>query len=165
MKFKDFMNNNQLVDLPQNREAEFRVSVHAIIENNDSILLIKDGRSEQGLEFPGGGIELGQTPQEALIREIREETGYDLDENSIDVINVSSENYYHGKRDRYFCGISITFTAQLESEKQHELQLDSPDEIDEVKWVKTDKLLKENIAKYHQDSYQKYLEKQSKNAN
>ena len=159
MKFKDFMNNNQLIDLPENREAEFRVSVHAIIENNDSILLIKDGRSDQGLEFPGGGIELGQTPQEALIREIREETGYDLDENSIDVINVSSENYYHGKRDKYFCGISITFTAQLESEKQHELQLDSPDEIDEVKWVKIDELLKENMAKYHQDSYQKYLEK------
>jgi 8-oxo-dGTP pyrophosphatase MutT (NUDIX family) len=28
--------------------------------------------------FPGGGIEAGETPEEACIREVKEETGYDI---------------------------------------------------------------------------------------
>ena len=53
-----------------------RIRVSAIIVKNNKVLLIH--RRKQGREywvFPGGGIEKGETPEEAIIREVKEETG------------------------------------------------------------------------------------------
>lgn len=49
--------------------------VAAIIKKHDKILIAKRGYGEfKGMyEFPGGKVELGETPEEALKREIHEE--------------------------------------------------------------------------------------------
>lgn len=50
----------------------------AIIERNRKFLLArrKDGGPHDGMwEFPGGKIESGETPEQALVREIQEELG------------------------------------------------------------------------------------------
>ena len=49
--------------------------VAAIIRDGDKILATQRGYGEykDGWEFPGGKIEEGETPREALVREIREE--------------------------------------------------------------------------------------------
>ena len=49
--------------------------VAAIIRNQDRIFATQRGYGEfkDGWEFPGGKIEEGETPENALIREIREE--------------------------------------------------------------------------------------------
>lgn len=54
--------------------------VAAIIRNGDKILATQRGYGEHkgGWEFPGGKIEEGETPQEALVREIREELEADI---------------------------------------------------------------------------------------
>lgn len=53
------------------------VSVAGLVSNNkDETLLIKSPR--RGWEYPGGMVEPGETLQEALIREIKEETGVDV---------------------------------------------------------------------------------------
>jgi len=49
-----------------------------IFNENGEVLLQRRGDSNKW-GFPGGAIELGETPQQAAIREVKEETGLDVE--------------------------------------------------------------------------------------
>jgi 8-oxo-dGTP pyrophosphatase MutT (NUDIX family) len=55
----------------------FRHAVRAIILNDDKLLMAHLEKTDE-YKFPGGGKEEGETVDEALIREVREEVGYDV---------------------------------------------------------------------------------------
>ena len=50
------------------------ISAKGIILCNEQVLLLKNERNEW--ELPGGRLEQGETPEECVIREIREELGF-----------------------------------------------------------------------------------------
>jgi len=67
---------NRVVPLKSSQHAE--VIVRAIIKNQNHVLLCRSV-SEKHSYLPGGHIEVGETPEIALLREIDEELGVPLE--------------------------------------------------------------------------------------
>ncbi|MGF6634789.1 NUDIX domain-containing protein [Paraburkholderia sp. MM6662-R1] len=51
-------------------------SVGAVIHDHEGRLLLQEKSSDEAWSLPAGAIELGESPQEAIAREVMEETGY-----------------------------------------------------------------------------------------
>ena len=67
------------------------VSAVALIDRDGRVLIAQrpSGKSMEGLwEFPGGKIEPGETPEDALIRELYEELGIETGVNLETLIDV-----------------------------------------------------------------------------
>jgi len=58
-------------------------SVAAVIHDHAGNLLLQEKASGEGWGLPAGGIEPGETPQEAVMREVMEEAGYTVSSTSI----------------------------------------------------------------------------------
>ena len=81
--------------------------VAAIIENNGQILIAQRLKGEfAGLwEFPGGKIEDGETPEQALIREIEEEFDTELNVNELLTTVEHQYDTFYLIMDCFICSI------------------------------------------------------------
>jgi 8-oxo-dGTP diphosphatase len=83
------------------RKPTFVVVVAAAIRDDAGRLLLQQGlphKRHAGLwEFPGGKVEIGETPRFALCREVAEELGIELDEDALAPVGFAEEA---GDRDR-----------------------------------------------------------------
>jgi 8-oxo-dGTP diphosphatase len=72
------------------------VAAAALVRADGRLLLQQrpEGKPMAGLwEFPGGKIEVGESPQGALVRELLEELGVVLDERDLQAFAVASHSY------------------------------------------------------------------------
>lgn len=72
VKATDFEGNTIEVDVAKLR---WRPSAYGVVINEGKVLLLKQ---TNGYDLPGGGVEMGERPEMAVVREVEEETGHDV---------------------------------------------------------------------------------------
>lgn len=116
-------------------------------------IIIKDGKvfaTQRGYgefkgwwEFPGGKIESGECPQEALIRELREELDAEISADQL--IDIIEWDYptFHLTMHCYIC----TLNSESIHLNEHEAAVWlSRENLSALKWLPADKLLIEKIT-------------------
>ena len=121
--------------------------VAAIKIDNNKIFATQRGYGDfkDGWEFPGGKIEKGETPEEALIREIKEELDTTINVNKkIDTVEYDYPNF-HLSMDCFICNILEGDLVLKEHEASKWL---SKEELYSVDWLPADKKIIEKIEDY-----------------
>lgn len=119
--------------------------VAAVIKKSNKILATERGYGEfkGGFEFPGGKPENGETKEEALKREIKEELNADIEVN--DYICTVEYDYptFHLTMHTYFCTLlsdKLELVYHDEERLEHEsMKWLTKEELDSVNWLDADK--------------------------
>lgn len=107
------------------------VAAVALIDRDNRVLIARRpvGKEMAGLwEFPGGKVRDGETPEAALVRELREELGIEVCEPCLAPFTFASHAYqaFHLLMPLYLCR---TWDGEI-----------TPREGQEVKWVRASRL-------------------------
>jgi mutator protein MutT len=72
-------------------------SAAILIQNNSLALMERHRNGRHYFSFPGGGMDAGETPEQAVIREVREELGV-----KVRVIQLAAEIWFRGNQQFFF---------------------------------------------------------------
>ncbi len=107
------------------------VAACALVDPDGRVLIARrpEGKAMAGLwEFPGGKVEPGETPEEALIRELREELAIKVTEPCLAPLTFASHDYgeFHLLLPLFVC-------RRWEGRPE-------PREAQQIKWVRANRL-------------------------
>lgn len=115
--------------------GKFRVACFAVIERGGEFLMAR--RRDIGFwNLPGGGLEAGETVDEGLAREVKEEVGVTI--RIVRLIGVYSKPQKSE--------IVLTFLCKLTTEDEPS----TSDEVSEVGWFTLDRLPADTLPKHRQ---------------
>ena len=121
----------------------FRANVGIILTNVDGKLLLGGRVGSKGWQFPQGGMLVGEDPEEAMYRELREEVG--LDRSDVELLGMTSDWLRYRLPDKFVRRNSMPLCIG-QKQRWFMLRLVSPDdrlrfdladqpEFDRVRWV------------------------------
>jgi 8-oxo-dGTP pyrophosphatase MutT (NUDIX family) len=120
-----------------------REAARAIVIKNGLVLMVKSNKGDY--KFPGGGLKIGENHEDALIREVREETGYLVDK-VIEKVGIAIERHideveegsiFEMNSHYYLCQVSEDHGAQELDDYEEELDF-CP------QWITIDDAINEN---------------------
>ncbi len=135
----------------------FRPAAYAILINDGKILLLNI-RSTGKYFFPGGGIDLGESIETALKREVREETGLEIELGKL--FHFKESFFYYDPWDEAYHNFSFFFICQPKTFELIDDDLVEDEEAEKPRWVDMDSLRAEDFQSFAGEIFQrlqKYL--------
>jgi 8-oxo-dGTP diphosphatase len=132
-------------------ETQFFVGVHGVIANRARLLVLK--RSHRAnycpgtWDLPGGHLSLGESAEEGLLREIKEETSLEVAvDRLLGLHNMIDEPYMQAL---YACRLTVYRSLKLQPEEHLEARWVSPAEMEDLELIPYLKqILKRGILAY-----------------
>lgn len=121
--------------------------VAAIMVHNGRVFATQRGYGEfkDGWEFPGGKVEPEETPQEALVREIKEELNSVIEVGELlDTVEYDYPDF-HLSMDCFICKVKA---GDLELKEHADARWLTTETLDSVDWLPADLGLIQKIKKY-----------------
>ena len=114
--------------------------VAAIIKCGEAVFATQRGYGDQagGWEFPGGKVEPGETGQQAIVREIREELGATI---AVDGFLTTVDYDYPTFHLTMHCFLCHVAEGQLQLLEHSAAKWLTPDQLDSVAWLPADVLV------------------------
>ncbi|MEO5665316.1 MAG: NUDIX hydrolase [Nocardioides sp.] len=119
-------------------DYDTRVAAYAVIVDGDRILLSwwnGEGHGTPAWSLPGGGVDLPETPEQGAIREVSEETGFDVE--LAGVLAIDSFIKPPAERvietDRWVRHLRIVYTARVVGGTLGTVEVDGS--TDRADWV------------------------------
>jgi 8-oxo-dGTP diphosphatase len=136
------------------------VAVKALVIKDQKVLVLSEARDKDSgtnpgkFDFPGGKMELGEKPEEALNREVLEETGLKVEIGNPVAVNqwipvVGGEKWQI---------VGIYFKCKLKDENGIKLS----HEHDSFKWIDPKKFKEHNLMKEPREILKKYVSSSKK---
>jgi len=121
---------------PDFTEYDTRLGAYAVVVRDGHVLLALWNEPEVPMwTLPGGGVELDESPEEAVVREVREETGYDVELGAllgVDTTVSSPEQRFEPVGDRPQRNVRVFYEATVTGGA---LADEVDGSTDEARWV------------------------------
>lgn len=145
---KDLEGNKHEVSVS---DLSWSPAVYAVVIKDQKILLQKQW---DGYAFPGGKIELGETLEEALKREMKEEAGLEIEIKKLISCETSLFKYPPPKN-KTVESILIYFACKIIGGELTKIDTDDKDFVGACEWVELDKL--DSFKFYDTSDYKKTI--------
>ena len=130
------------------------VAAGGIVENDYGEILLVKHRDHTAWAFPGGQVENGENLIDAVIREVKEESGVNI--SAIKLVAVSSNTAsYEGTNGYETIPTKVIFDFVC---KFIDGELQSSDETSESKWVKKEEVMNYMTSLVYRERFQAYLD-------
>ncbi len=132
------------------------VRAYGILVRDDAVALVRSSNPQHVPPLwwlPGGGIDFGESPEETLTREFKEETG--LDVAGATLFSVTSDVRKRDNGDRIHTVRIIYTVTWLSGELTHEVH----GTTDHAAWYPLEQLEALNLADYARDAIQSAVRK------
>lgn len=119
----------------------------ALVDEDNRVLIARrpEGRHLAGLwEFPGGKVDPGELPEEALIRELAEELGIDVTQSCLAPLTFASHGYedFHLLMPLYVCR---QWNGEVEAKEGQELAWVRPTRLGDYEMPPADEPLRATL--------------------
>ena len=115
--------------------ANHTLGVGAVVIHDNKLLVIKERISNVGFKLPGGHIDNCEMISTAVVREVKEETGIDVEFESIISLGHFYPHQFHKSNLYILC---------IANAKSYEINIEDTDEIIEAKWIDINEYLEDD---------------------
>ena len=140
------------ITCPAGTPVHWRVSSYGFLEDEDCRILLVVPTWSPLFELPGGGLEIYETLDQGIRREVYEETGYRVRMAAPLPLYVGESNFFLSAKSMFCHSVFHVYHCELIHEERHSHVVNTfedKNEIARVEWVAPSDLRRSNLHPMH----------------